>query len=81
MNSFGKRNDLLFASIIYAKYKEEYLLHVIWSNENLATKTDRISRFKLDECERISYVDLERRLLAINTEKAQQFLTDIAHAK
>ena len=72
---FGKKEETLFASIIYAQSKQTNLLYVGWSSEACLSQSDIVSRFELDCCERISPHDLKTRLLEINPEKAQEFLT------
>ena len=76
INSFPheKKAEKLFASIIYAQFKQTYLLYVAWSSEDCLSKSNVVSRFELDCCERISHHDLRTRLLGINSEKAQEFL-------
>lgn len=74
INSFGKINKPIFASIIYAQFKEIYLLHVTWSSEDRLSEKNTVSRFELDDCKKISDHDLKKRLFNINPEKAREFL-------
>lgn len=72
--SFGDTEKEPYASIIYAEFKGNYLLRVVWGNKSHLSNDEKISRFELDECERVSHAQLTGRLIAINPEKALDLL-------
>lgn len=70
---FGKKEGKLLATIIYAHFKQKYILYVEWSSQGCLSKNHIVSRFELDCCERTSYEGLKKRLFKINPVRAQEF--------
>ncbi|MBY0281064.1 MAG: hypothetical protein K2W94_02790, partial [Alphaproteobacteria bacterium] len=71
---FPKSEKLVtHTKIIYAKFEDKYLFGVHWQRD-IKNNNQPISRFQLDECERLSESELKDRLYQISPVKAQEFL-------
>ncbi|WP_058532882.1 hypothetical protein [Legionella saoudiensis] len=72
---FPNNNKPLHAEIIYAHHQEKYLVGVIWSSRERLDNAKPISRFQLDQCESMTFLQFQQRLLQINQAKAREFLS------
>lgn len=73
----SKSNKSLYAEIIYAHYQNKYLVGVMWGNRECLYNDMPISRFRLDQCEPMTFLQFERRLMQINRVKAREFLSNL----
>jgi len=71
---FNNDNKLVYASIIYAHHKEKFLLGVTWGSKETLGDERPVSRFQLDQCELMSFLEFKKRLLSINYSKACEIL-------
>ncbi len=68
--SMDEEYAVVYAQIIYAKFKGKYLLHVIYSEDLGCLSISPVTRFDLDECERLNAETIKQKLDAIHPEKA-----------
>ena len=69
---FPNNDKPLYAEIIYAQYEEKYLVGVIWSSRECLDNSRPVSRFQLDDCESMTFLQFQQRLLQINEIKAKE---------
>lgn len=65
-----KDNQTIFASITYTTFNRKHLLRVILSTDPKQPQRGKVSRFDLDECERLPLAALRNKLNQINHEKS-----------
>ena len=66
------------AIITYATHKNKYYLHVVLSNREYVNDDNHsISRFDLDECERLDFNGFKEKLLQINSEKTCKLIKEL----
>ncbi|MGC3903848.1 hypothetical protein ACPV5X_17275 [Legionella pneumophila] len=63
-------DDNLYAHIIYTKIQDKYLLRVTWEKESNPRPIASVSRFDLDQCERLSEAEFKIRMKQINVTDA-----------
>ncbi len=76
--SMGKEYAAVYAQIIYAKFKGKYLLHVIYSDDLGCMSISSVTRFDLDECERLNAYTIKQKLDAIHPEKAADIVRKLS---
>ncbi|HHT9859009.1 TPA: hypothetical protein ACT9JI_001805 [Legionella pneumophila] len=69
--------DNLYAHIIYTKKQDKYLLRVTWEKESTSRPAASVSRFELDQCERLSEPEFKTRMKQINVTEANSLCHDI----
>jgi hypothetical protein len=67
-------DDNLYAHIIYTKIRDKYLLRVTWEKENMPHSTASISRFELDQGQRLSESEFKIRMKQINAIEANRLI-------
>ncbi|WP_133137990.1 hypothetical protein [Legionella rowbothamii] len=72
---FPNNSKPLHAEIIYAQHQEKYLVGVMWSTRECLDNAKPVSRFQLDECESMTFLQFQRRLLEINQARATEFFS------
>ncbi|HAT1821668.1 TPA: hypothetical protein ACG3OA_002871 [Legionella pneumophila] len=70
-------DDNLYAHIIYTKIQDKYLLRVTWEKESAPRPAASVSRFELDQCERLSESEFKTRMKQINATEANRLCHDI----
>jgi hypothetical protein len=70
-------DDNLYAHIIYTKIQDKYLLRVTWEKESNPRPIASVSRFDLDQCERLSEAEFKTRMKQINVTEATRLCHDI----
>ena len=70
-----QETDPTYVEILYGRYKKKYLLQVVYGAEDELSNHGNISRFELDNCERLNEVDFKKRIAALNTEKSSEILS------
>ncbi|RMW99893.1 hypothetical protein [Legionella jordanis] len=63
-------DDNLYAHIIYTKIRDKYLLRVTWEKESNPRPTASVSRYELDQCQRLSESEFKTRMKQINATEA-----------
>ena len=71
---FPESSKFLHAEIIYAQCQQKYLVGVMWGSKECLGGDLPISRYRLDQCEPMNFLQLEQRLLQINRVKARELL-------
>ncbi len=73
LEMYGENKKSLWAIIIYAQYKDDYLFRmIIWASESpVSDNTHLVSRFDLDDCKKFNEKKFKEKLMEINSEKAQ----------
>lgn len=66
--------ELLIAEIVCAHLKGRYLLRVSWANNPSHIDYTPVSRFILDNCERLNKTEFEKRLFQISESKTRELL-------
>ena len=70
---FKNDKNLSMARIICAEYNGKYLLNVVFGNRDHLSISDPVSRFDLDDCQKLSKSEFKQSLLDINPTKAQEW--------
>lgn len=68
---FFKGNNF-YAHIIYIKMQDEYFVRVSWEKERTPHPVESISRFDLDQCQRLSASEFKTRMQQINANEADK---------
>ncbi|CEG59312.1 hypothetical protein [Legionella fallonii] len=73
---FFKGNNF-YAHIVYIKMQDEYLVRVSWEKERTPHPVDSISRFELDQGQRLSASEFKTRMQQINVNEANKLHLEI----
>ncbi|HEL8629012.1 TPA: hypothetical protein U0E97_003072, partial [Legionella pneumophila] len=66
------KGNNFYAHIIYIKMQNEYLVRVSWEKESAPHPVESISRFELDQCQRLSASEFKTRMQQINANEANK---------
>lgn len=62
----------LYAHIIYTEISNKFLLSIIWEEGNATRSSASVSRYELDEAEKLSKTEFKNRLQQINKTEAER---------
>lgn len=77
-HSISMNGKEMYAEIIFAQYKNQYLLGVIGTAKYSPCPDRGISRYQLDRCERVNETELKTKLQEINYQKANELFPNIS---